>query len=204
MNETENSATVALQWEKLMIPFKIETDYIKEQITSFRNELRTEKGFIWQSWDQAAQWCLQHNTNLEEALLWTDSSTNNFGGERSFGAWSTRAQNLEKLARKDEAAALMKKDIPFSSLNDLHQYDRTLIQLKKHAEALVVFKMNFDKKLNQYTTLVGLVRGYSDNGDLKNALKFANLALPLAPDQQNKTFLQGMIDKLKAGKDANQ
>ncbi len=204
MNETENSATVGLEWEKLMIPFKIETDYIKEQINSFRKELRTEKGFIWQSWDQAAQWCLQHNTNLEEALLWTDSSTNNFGGERSFGAWSTRAQILEKLDRKDEAAAIMKKAMPFGSMNDLHQYAKSLVQLKKPAEAMVVFKMNFDKNPNQYTTLVGLVRGYSANGDFKNALKYANLALPLVPDQQNKTFLQGMIDKLKAGKDANQ
>ena len=32
MNETENSALVSLQWEKLAIPFKIEVDYVKEQI----------------------------------------------------------------------------------------------------------------------------------------------------------------------------
>src|SRR4030095_4353260 len=58
INETENTATVAMQWEKLSIPFKIEVDYVKDQIESFRSELRTEKGFIWQSWNQAAQWCL--------------------------------------------------------------------------------------------------------------------------------------------------
>jgi hypothetical protein len=37
--------------------FKIEVDYVKEQLASFRRELQTEKGFIWQSWQQAAQWC---------------------------------------------------------------------------------------------------------------------------------------------------
>jgi tetratricopeptide (TPR) repeat protein len=204
MNETENSATVALQWEKLSIPFRIETDYIKEQITSFRKELRTEKGFIWQSWNQAAQWCVQHNTNLEEALLWSDSATStSFGGDRVFGTWSTRAQILEKLGRSEEAAAVMKKAMPFGGMFDLHQYGRSLLQLKKPAEALVVFKSNFEKHPTEFTTHVGLARGYSANGDFKNALKYANLALPLAPNQQNKTFLLGMIEKLKAGKDGN-
>ncbi|MBL7866379.1 MAG: DUF2911 domain-containing protein, partial [Cyclobacteriaceae bacterium] len=107
-DQTENSATISLQWEKLSIGFKIEVDYIKTQIESFRNELRTEKGFIWQSWDQAAGWCVERNVNLEEALRWTDSSTNNFGGENSFTAWSTRSQVLQKLGRKEEANAAMK------------------------------------------------------------------------------------------------
>ena len=30
--------------------------------------------------------------------------------------------------------------------------------------------------------MMGLVRGYSANGEYKNALKYANQALPLAPD----------------------
>src|SRR6185295_16228420 len=70
LNETENSATITLSWERLTIPFKIEVDYVKEQLASFRRELQTDKGFIWQSWQQAAQWCLDRNVNLDEALLW--------------------------------------------------------------------------------------------------------------------------------------
>src|SRR6187399_1186837 len=75
LNEKENSSTIALTWEKLSIPFNVEVDYIKTQLESFRNELRTDKGFIWQGWAQAANWCLQRNVNLEEALLWADSAT---------------------------------------------------------------------------------------------------------------------------------
>lgn len=86
-NETENSATISLQWERLAIPFKLEVDYIKTQLESFRQELRTDRGFFWLSWNQAANWCLQRNTNLEEALLWADSATSaGFGGDRIFGA----------------------------------------------------------------------------------------------------------------------
>jgi tetratricopeptide (TPR) repeat protein len=204
MNETENSATVALVWEKLMIPFKIEADYINTQLESFRKELRTDKGFIWESWNQAAAWCIQQNVNLEEALLWADSATSqNFGGDRSFIAWSTKAQILEKLNRPAEADSIMKKTTAFANMNEIHQYGRQLLQQKKNKEALEIFKTNFQKNPNQFTTLMGLVRGYSANGDYKNALKYANQALPLAPDNNNKNNVSNMIEKLKAGKDAN-
>jgi len=204
MNETENSATVALQWEKLMIPFKIEVDYINTQLESFRKELRTEKGFIWESWNQAAAWCVQHNINLDEALLWADSATSgNFGGDRSFLAWSTKAQVLEKLNRSAEADSIMKKTSVFASMNEIHQYGRQLLQQKKNKEALEIFKTNFQKNPNQFTTLMGLVRGYSANGDYKNALKYANQALAVAPDTNNKNNVTTMIGKLKAGQDVN-
>lgn len=202
--QTENSALVFLQWEKLAIPFKVEVDYISTQLASFRQELRTDRGFFWLSWNQAANWCLQRNTNLEEALLWSDSATSaGFGGDRIFNAWVTKAKILEKLGRKEEAAAVMKKAIPLGSMTDIHQYGRQLLSLKQPKEALDVFKMNFDKNPNQYTTLMGLARGYSANNDFKNALKFANQALPLAPDEQNKKAVLGMIEKLKEGKDVN-
>lgn len=204
MNQTENTAVVALQWEKLMIPLKIEVDYVNTQIESFRRELRTDKGFNWTAWDQAAQWCVQRNVNLEEALLWSDSATSvTFGGDQSFQSWSTKAGILDKLGRSDDAAAIIKKALPLANMQQVHQYGRSLLAQKKVKEALEVFKMNYDKNPNQFTTLMGLTRGYSANTDYKNALKYANMALPLAPNQQNKTNVETMIQKLKDGKDVN-
>ncbi|MBD0353320.1 MAG: DUF2911 domain-containing protein, partial [Flavisolibacter sp.] len=201
MNQTENSATIALQWEKLMIPFRVEVDYIKQQIESFRRELRSERGFFWLAWDQAAQWSLQHNTNLEEALLWSDSATGpSFGGSRIFQPWSTKAQILYKLGRTAEGDAVMKQALPLAGMQDLHQYGRSLLQQQKNKEALEVFKANYQKKPNQFTTLVGLARGYSANGDFKNALKYARQALPVAPNEPNKKFLEDAIKKLEEGK----
>jgi hypothetical protein len=204
LNQTENSATIALSWEKLMIPFKVEADYIKAQLASFRNELRTEKGFIWQSWEQAANWCLQRNVNLDEALLWADSAISpGFEGAKSFRAASTKAQLLDKLGRNNEAMAVMKVALPNASMNEIHQYGRTLLAQKRTKEALEIFKSNFQKNPNQFTTLMGLVRGHSANGDYKTALDFANKALAAAPDTNNKNNVTAMIDKLKAGKDVN-
>ncbi len=201
MNETENSATVALQWEKLMIPFKIEVDYISTQLASFRNELRNSKGFQWETWIEAADWCVQRNTNLDEALLWADTAII-FSGGNVFKPMSTKAEILSKLGRSDEASAIMKKALPYGNMNDLHTYARSLIALKKPREALDIFKMNYQKNPNQVTTLIGMVRGYSANGDYKTALEYANKAMPIV-DAQNKTNLETMIDKLKQGKDVN-
>jgi len=204
LNQTENAATIALQWEKLMIPFKVETNYIEDQLASFRNELRTERGFFWLAWDQAAQWCLQHNVNLEQALQWADSASGqSFGGAALFGPKSTKAQILTKLGRTAEAEALMKEALPLANVQEVHQYGRSLLAQKKAKEALEVFQMNYKKNPNQFTTIMGLTRGYSANGDYKNALKFASMALPLAPNEPNKKFVSDAIDKLKKGQDIN-
>jgi tetratricopeptide (TPR) repeat protein len=203
-DESETGATVVLSWEKLAIPFRVETDYVNDQLNSFRRELRTERGFIWQGWDQAAQWCLQRNTNLDQALRWADSATSiNFGGDRMFTTWSTKAQLLEKLGRSSEASDIMKKAMAFANMNEMHQYGRQFLTMKKNKEALEIFKTNHDKNPGQFTTLVGLTRGYSANGDTKTALKYANQALTLAPDPGNKTNVETMIGKLKEGKDVN-
>jgi tetratricopeptide (TPR) repeat protein len=202
-DQTENTATVTMQWERLSFPFKIEADYVNDQLTSFRNELRAEKGFIWQSWNQAAAWCLQRNVNLDQALTWADTATSAiFGGDKAFPAWSVKAQILEKLGRQEEAAQVMKSSLAFANMNEIHQYGRLLIQQKKPKEALEVFKTNFQKNPNQFTTLMGLMRGYSANGDYKNALKYGNQALPLSPANQ-KAGVEGMVQKLKEGKDVN-
>ena len=203
INQTENAATIALVWEKLMIPFKLETNYIKDQMASFQNELRSQRGFYWLPWDQAAQWALQHNANLEQALQWADSASGPaFGGSNLFQPKATKAQILQKLGRTEEADAIMKAALPLANMQEIHGYGRSLLAQKKLKEALEVFQMNHTKNPNQFTTLVGLTRGYSANADYKNALKYAELALPMAPAGQKRS-VETMIEKLKKSQDVN-
>ncbi len=204
VNQTNNSATVALEWEKMIIPFKVEVDIVQTQIESFRQELRTRKGFQWQPWVEAAMYCVQNNTNLEEALLWTDSATSTiFGGNTQFQAWSAKAQVLQKLGRGKDADEIMQKYLPLANMHEVHQYGRQLLQVGKKKEALEVFKQNNIKYPNEFTTIFGLARGYSGNGDYANALKYAKLALPLAPNGGNKTAVENAIKKLEENKDFN-
>lgn len=203
-NQTENSATLVLQWEKMSIPFNIETDYTNDQLNLFRKELRTDKGFTWETWQQAAQWCLQRNVNLQEALLWSDSATGkNFGGEKQFATWLTKARILNKLGRSDEATKIMKSALPLAGMMDRHLYARTLLQEKKTNEAVAIFKLNYKKYPDESTTNIGMARASSALGDYKTALKYAEYALKLVSEINEKNNLLGLIEKLKAGKDIN-
>lgn len=203
-DQTPSSATVALQWEKLVIPFRIETDVMGTQLASFRRELRSEKGFSWEAWDQAAQYCVQNKTNLDEALLWTDTATSiNFGGDKSFTAWSTRASVLEALGKSQEAADVMKKAYPYGNMNELYFYARGLTRMKKGEQALDAFKYAYDKFPNQFITTAGMARGYSAVGDYKKALTYALKAQAMAPDPANKNITDTFVKKLQAGQDIN-
>ncbi len=203
-NQTDSTASVQLQWEKLCIPFTVSVDVVRDQLESFRNELRTNKGFTWTTWNQAAQWCLQHKVNYAQALQWADSASGpTFGGNNQFTTLSTKAQLLTEMGKPAEAAAVMKQAVPHASMFELHQYGRELISYKKNKEALDIFKLNAAKNPKEFTTYVGLARGYSATGDFKNALKNAQAALPLSPDPLNKASIEAMIGKLKEEKDVN-
>lgn len=203
-DQKENSATIAMEWEKLSIPFRVEVDYVKTQLESFRRELRTDKGFTWNAWNQAALFCVQRNTDLEEGLAWADSATNpNVVGDKNFTSLSTKAQLLTLLNRKEEADAVMKEALPLGKINEVHQYARQLITQKKTKEALDVFKLNYDRHPNEFTTNMGLARGYSATGDYKKALDYLKKAQAQAPDGPNKTNIERMLPMLQQGKDIN-
>jgi hypothetical protein len=201
-NQTENSAVIALEWEKLKIPFKVEVDYVKSQIESFRKELRSYKAFNWEAWDQAAQWCVQRSTNLDQALQWSDTAIS-FSSAQLFPPFSTKSMILDKLGHSAEATDVMKKGLPFASVNEVHQYAKQLLSQKKTKEAFDVFKMNYDKHPNEFTTNVGMARAYSAMGNYKKALEFLQKALPQAPDNANKGNVDKLIKMLQDGKDIN-
>jgi len=205
LNQTPNSAVVALAWEKLSIPFKIEVDYLKQQFDAFVAESQNPRSFTPQSLTIAANWTLQNDYQLEKGLEWaTRASGQQFPGDpTSFPALSTKAAILDKLGKSDEATAVIKSALPFGSVVELQQLGRQLLAAKKPQAALEIFQFNNNKNPNQFITLTGMARGLSANGDYAKALEFANKALPLAPNDANKQAVQAMIEKLKAGKDIN-
>ncbi|MEO6731515.1 MAG: DUF2911 domain-containing protein [Ferruginibacter sp.] len=203
-NQTANSAIIELQWEKWKFPFKVETDIKKEQLASFRKELQTDKGFSWQAFVQAANWCADNNINLEEALQWTDNAiAGQFIGQKNFRTLAAKARILDIMGKATEADAIMKEAAPLGTMTEVHGYARQLLTAKKTKEAIATFKANYKKYPNVFTTNMGMVRALSSEGNYKEALKYANTALTQAPDNANKSNVQGMIEKLQSGKDVN-
>ena len=205
INQTPNSATIALMWEKLMFPFTVEADVTKNQLTLFRNELKSEKGFDSKAWAEAAEWCADNNTNLEEASQWAEYAINGkFIGEKNFSTLSAKAKIESMLGKNAEADSLAKEAIAIGNVNEVHGYARQLMASKKTKEAAAIFKGNYKKYPNQFTTNMGMARAFSSELNFKEALKYANAALLQAPDPANKMNVEGIITQLKAGKDINQ
>src|SRR5687767_4089184 len=198
-DSTPNSAVIALSWEKLSIPFKVEVDYLKQQFDAFVTESQNPRSFTSQSLNIAASWTLQNDYQLEKGLEWATKATNpTFPGDpTSFPALSTKAAILNKLGKSDEAAAVIKSALPFGNAGELQQLGRQLLAAKKLKAALDVFQFNYDKNPNHFAALTGMARGLSAAGDYAKALEFAGKALPLAPNEANKQAVQTMIEKLK-------
>ena len=203
-DQQESSATIALEWEKLAIPFRIETDIVKTQLESFRRELRSDKGFRWNAWMQAAQFCIQHKTDLDEALDWANTAVSGtFIGQKNFMTLSTKAQVLTLQGKTAEADAAMKEALPLGQVADIHQYARQLLTQKRTKEAFDAFKMNYDKHPGEFTTNMGMARAWSAMGDYKKALAFLQKAQPQAPDQVNKDNIVKLVKLAEDGKDIN-
>ncbi|MVM38729.1 DUF2911 domain-containing protein [Spirosoma sp. HMF3257] len=201
VNQTDSTAAVALSWEKRMIPFTVSTDLVGTQMASFRRELLSKNGFTWQSLVQAATYCLETSHDLKQGLIWADQAINaRYIGQKNFQTLSTKAAILTALNKSSEATALLNEAMPMGTISELHQYGRSLLAQKRNQEAYAVFKTNYDKNPNQFTTNMGMSRALMAIGKPKDALPYLQAALPQAPDAQNKTNVEAMIKTISDGK----
>ncbi|GJM36599.1 MAG: hypothetical protein DHS20C18_56000 [Saprospiraceae bacterium] len=202
-----NSCTVALAWEKLRIPLKIELPNANEMyVENLKGELQGRAGFNYQGWIAAANFAVQNDVALEDALGWADYAVSGpFVGIEDFSSLSAKANVLAKLERMDEAAEVMDKAIHHSSATafQIHGYGRQLIALGMKDEALKVFQYNNERYEGGWPTSVGLARGYSAVGKYKEAIKYAKMAKEQAPDKLNKDSMAQAIEKLEKGEDIN-
>jgi len=202
-----SSCIVALEWENLKVPIKFKVEDIVElYINTMRNELRGETGFDYMAWVNAANYCVENNRNLPEALVWANYAIEEpFFGRKNFTSYSCKAGVLNALVKTTQADSIMNIAIndPTASMMDIHYYARGLQAQKKHAAALEIFMINYKKYPKAYVTNLGLARGYSANGDYTNALKYAKSGLTLEPDPQVKQTLENAIEKLELKQDFN-
>lgn len=200
--QTENSATVSMQWEKIKVPFKVSVDLQKVQIASFRKEVNSGIFYrFWQNLETAANYCLKNDINLEEGLSWSDRSINSYFGETNFKTLSTNAGLLEKLGRSQEADSVMQKAIPMGSARDLTLYGIGLNNMKLHKKAMEVFSANYDKDSKEFYAHLGMISGHHYLGNKKKALEFCESAKAHIEDAVFISYVDGLIKDIKAGKD---
>jgi hypothetical protein len=202
-------ATVALKWEDVQIPWKVSVPDITDvHLAAVRNELRSFPGFIWQNWNNAARYAMNAkrlDDALEFALVAAGVSRPGQQGQENYSTLTLLADIQEAKGMTAEAKASREKALHHGTATpqQLHQYARTQLQKGNKAEAVRVWMLNAKRFPNAWPVNVGLMRAYSAEGKFKDALKYGKLALPQAPDDENKKSIQDSIKKLEEGKDVN-
>ncbi|HYN41681.1 MAG TPA: tetratricopeptide repeat protein, partial [Thermoanaerobaculia bacterium] len=200
-------ATVVLRWDELEIPIRVQVPDVTEvYLGEIRNQLRNATGFDWQSWEQAAQFCIGKKVNLPEALKWAEfAAMSPFTGQENFKTLSTLSQAQAANGQAEVAKATMQKALehPTATVTDLHMYGRQLQAQKKTDEAVAVFLLNAKRHPDVWPVNVGLARAYAAQGKTKEALAAAKKALFQAPDDGNRSNLKNLIANLEAGKPIN-
>ncbi len=100
------SATVAIVWEKLAVPFTIAVDTNAKVLAGARKAIAEAKPDDWRTSYRAAAYCLDNSINLDEARTWLAKSVAvkatmyNLAGQARFLALDGKKADAIALARK--------------------------------------------------------------------------------------------------------
>ncbi len=199
IEQREKYCVIALQWEKLSIPFRVDVDVDNIVVNRMREQVTSQKGFNQLNLVAAANYCLTKNINLEEALGWSQRAA----ALKSYTTLRTLATAYEKLNRFKEADSVMTEALTMASVNQYTGYGRAMITQKRNDKAVEIMLAAKGKFGENFTVNNGLMFAYAARGDFKNALLYADKAMAQAPNDAAKKTLEGQIAKLKEGKDIN-
>lgn len=203
MEHTENSCVIAMQWEKLSVPFKVQVDVKNIVLARIRAELTGAKGFTSANNLQASMYCFENNINMEEAIGWAKRAiTGQPFAQSGFDAYRNLASGYEILNRTAQADSVMNEGLLIANINQYTTYGKTLISQKRVERAIEVLSGAGKKFGDVYAVNNGLSYAYSAKADYTKALVFATKAMSQAPPQA-KVMVAANIEKLKAGKDIN-
>ncbi len=198
-NLENDSADLILRWAEVAVPVGVGIDLEQTVVASFRQQLTGLPQFFWQGWNQAAQYSLTNEMNLEEAAKWADTS---IGIQETFNNLSTKAQLLAKSGDEAQAGEIMAKAMGMGNAGQIHNYARQLLGQGKKEEAVAAFQKNVDKHPETWFVELGLARGYSALGEFDKAVENMKISLEKAPDPQ-KQYVQGLVDQLAKKVDIN-
>jgi hypothetical protein len=192
---TADEATLALDWEKVRVPVKISIDTPAITMASLSNQLRGTAGFTWMGWQQAANYAIQNDQDLEQAAQWLDTSIQT---QENFVNLSTRSQLLEKTGDEAGSKEAMEKAIAVATPLQLHNYGRQLIGQGDVDRAVEIFELNAQRNPEVWFVDIGLARGYSAAGKLNKAAEHMSAGAKKAPEAQRAVY-EGMAEQLRSG-----
>jgi len=193
-NVGENAGTAVLHWEKLEVPFTIDVDTKAVTFASLKNELYGLNQFFPQSWNNAAQWCVRNDYQLDQGLAWADKSIQM---QPSFGNLRTKAAILEKKGDVKQADELRARALKIATEADINNLGYTLMAAGKSDEALAMFRKNVKDHPDSWNVYDSLGEAQAATGDKKSAVASYEKALSLAKDPVQKKRINNVLAGLR-------
>ncbi len=194
-NVSNTSAVIALRWEKLMVPIKIDIDTKDVVISNARDSyLRGLAGFGWQGFSQAAAYCVRNNLNLDEAMQWIDKSIQiNENVTNLF----VKADLLEKIGKKSDAELIQKRIVKVAASEaDFNLIGYQYLGAGKRKEAIDIFRKNVKSHPDSWNAFDSLGEAYAENGESKLAIENYTRALNMVKDEANRKRISDILQKL--------
>ncbi len=202
-DRNESSATAYIQWDEKRIPFKVEVENLPMlYVELMRSDLAGYAGlFKADNYIAAANFCVDNDINLDEALVWADKA---IFRKEDFNSLQAKSKVLTAMGKKDEAKQAMDKALnhPLTTVQQINTYGRILLSQGEKEKAMEIFMFNSKRyPQEKFITSAGLARGYTAIGDKKNAIKSWELAIKNIPEDQKKNLpmYEAEVKKLKEG-----
>jgi len=195
----EDSATMTLKWEKIAVPAKISVSP-EATVANIRGQMRGRAQYEWEAPNQAANFCLTHKINLDEALKWVNLSIQN---EERFENLTTKADLLKAMNKPDDAKKAWDQALAKTTAIQLYSYARRLQSEKRDAEAMEILKDVVKRYPDTPFGLLASARIKSAAGDFAGAAEDAKKAQAVAVSDQQKANIKLLIDRLNAKQDIN-
>ena len=177
-----NGATIALNWEKKQIPFRIAFDVGAIVLDDIRQKLQGEAGFQRQNWEQAANFSLNNGGDLTEALGWINNAMEGqFFSSKTYNNMAIKAQILHKMGQKAEVLAMIPDMADMANTNEMNNLGYMLLNMGENDMALKYFKINAKNNPTNANVFDSLGEAYKILGDRKNAIKNLKKSLSLDP-----------------------
>ena len=193
-NPTVNSVGAVMYWEKLKVSFKVEIEN-KVLADHFRKELDGLDGFFWQPWNQAANYALQNNMDVDEAINWADRSINI---NRVFQNLWTKASLLEKKGNTAEAEKLKSEAMEISTEADINNLGYQYLGAKQVDKAIETFKKNVKDYPKSWNVYDSLGEGYATKGETDLAIEYYKKAYDMVNDETQKQRITNILKGLQA------
>ncbi len=190
---TANKVSVELRWATTNVSFDVHvnsTDLVNENIKSQLNSLP------WWGWTglyNAAQYNLNNNVHLDDAIAWVDRSIKN---NKNFNNLSLKAQILEKQGNKAAADKLHNEALKVGTARELQRAAFFKFRAKENTAGIDILKNAIKNAPNNYQSFAVVAWGYEQVKDSKSAKKMYKKALRMAPTDK-KEAIQKAMDKLK-------